>query len=84
MSLSIGVLPYSKYRLEELNKQYYADADKSDEIMEQITRLTSGVARGDLRLLRCSPSGEEIFAYHRHAASRGRGVYLQLARGGAG
>ncbi len=46
MSLSIGVLPYSKYRLEELNKQYYADADKSDEIMEQITRLNQELQEG--------------------------------------
>jgi len=46
MSISIGVLPYSKYCLEELNRQYYADTDKSDEIMGKITHLNAKLQEG--------------------------------------
>ncbi len=46
LSLSIGVLPYSKYRLEELNKIHYADTDKGQEILEKIKRLNQKVQDG--------------------------------------
>ncbi len=46
LALSIGVLPYSKYCLEELNKQYYADADNGSDIMEKITVLNQRLQDG--------------------------------------
>ena len=46
LSLTIGVLPYSKYHLEELNKQYFANPEGNKEIMDEITALQQKLQDG--------------------------------------
>ncbi len=94
MSLSIGVLPYSKYRLEELSKQYYAKAEKNAEIASEIARfdrrLEDAVYRSyDLRqveekFLRISGilhQGVEIAIYNLREVVQAREKGVELAVG---